>query len=220
MIDTLSFWREWLPLLLEGLKVSVEVAFASIPIGIFLGLVFALGIQSKSKPLQALTVFVVELGRGTPVLILLQFAYFGLPSAGLALSSYAAAVAALAASTGAYTSEIIRAGLEAVPYGQKEAAIAIGLSRRDQLRDIILPQGLRIAVPPLLGFSILVFQGTSLGFAIALPELISRAYFVGSNTFHYMPIFVLAGLLFAAICVPATLLVSRLEKRLSRYTAS
>jgi polar amino acid transport system permease protein len=125
---------------------------------------------------------------------------------------------ALGWSAGAYTSEIIRAGLDAVPFGQKEAAAAIGLSGLDALRYVILPQGLRVSVPPLFSFSILMLQASSLCFAIALPELVSQAYVVGSNTFRYMSIFVLAGLLYAAICIPATIAVSALERRLGRHT--
>ena len=87
----------------------------------------------------------------------------------------ASAIAALAWNTAAYTSEIIRAGLDAVPQGQQEATSALGMSRGDALRFVIIPQGLRVAIPALLGFSILVFQGTSLCFTIALQEIISRA---------------------------------------------
>jgi polar amino acid transport system permease protein len=219
MNDILDFWGEWFPTLIDGLKISVEVTAACLALGIPLGLVLALGMQSKSTPWRTLALVIVEIGRGAPALILLQFAYFGLPNAGLALSSFASATLALAWTTGAYTSEIIRAGLEAVPHGQKEAAAAIGLSRLDQLRFVILPQGLRVSVPPLFGFSILMLQASSLCFAIALPELVSQAYVIGSNTFRYMSILVLAGLLYAAICIPATIAVSALERRLGRHAA-
>jgi polar amino acid transport system permease protein len=219
MSDLFDFWLEWLPSLLDGLKLSVEVTAACLVLGIPLGLLLALGVQSKDRIVRAIALVVVEIGRGAPALILLQFAYFGLPNAGLALSSFAAATAALAWTTGAYASEIIRAGLDAVPYGQKEAAAAIGLSGLDALRYVILPQGLRVSVPPLFGFSILMLQASSLCFAIALPELVSQAYVIGSNTFRYMSILVLAGLLYAIICIPATIAVSALERRLGRHEA-
>ncbi|WP_237478847.1 amino acid ABC transporter permease [Lichenibacterium dinghuense] len=219
MIGLLSFWAEWLPSLLDGLKVSVEVTSVGLLFGVPLGLLLALGVQARSPLPHWLALGVVEVGRGAPVLILLQFAYFGLPSAGLSLSSFTAASFAFAWCTGAYTSEIIRAGLEAVPHGQKEAAAAIGFTRLDELRFVILPQGLRVALPALLGFAILMLQASSLCFAIALPELVSQAYAIGSTTFAYMPILVLAGLLYAAICIPATLLVAGLERRLGRHAA-
>ena len=217
--DLFDFWGEWFPTLLDGFIVSLEVTAACLVIGLPLGLLLALGVQSKSAPLRWLALAVVEIGRGTPALILLQFAYFGLPPVGLSLSSFMAAALALGWCTGAYTSEIIRAGLEAVPAGQREAAIATGLNGTDALRYVILPQGLRVAIPALLGFSIIMFQATSLCFTIALPEVVSQAYIVGSNTFRYLPIFLLAALMFAAVCIPATILVSGFERRLGRHAA-
>jgi polar amino acid transport system permease protein len=218
MTDLLDFWWEWLPNLLSGLQISLTVTAVCLVLGIPLGLVLAFGVQSRKAVVRSATLVIVEIGRGTPALILLQFAYFGLPNAGLALSSFASASLALAWCTGAYTSEIIRAGLESVPHGQKEAAAAIGLTRLDALRYVVLPQGLRVAVPPLFGFSILMLQASSLCFAIALPELVSQAYVIGSNTFRYMAILILAGLLYAIICIPATMAVAALERRLGQHT--
>jgi polar amino acid transport system permease protein len=219
VIDLLDFWATWFPDLLGGFVISLEVTAACLVLGIPLGLVLALAIQSPTAVLRWTALVIVEIGRGTPALILLQFAYFGLPSVGMTLTSFTAASLALAWCTGAYTSEIIRAGLQAVPAGQQEAAQAIGLSRLDALRYVILPQGLRVAVPALLGFSIIMLQASSLCFTIALPEIVSQAYIVGSNTFHYLPIFLLAALMFAAVCIPATILVSLLERRLGRHAA-
>ena len=219
MSDILDFWSDWFADMLAGFVISLEVTAACLVIGIPLGLLLALGVQSRSAASRWVSLAVVEIGRGTPALILLQFAYFGFPSVGLTLSSFTAATGALAWCTGAYTSEIIRAGLEAVPAGQTEAAMVIGLTRIDALRYVILPQGLRVAVPALLGFSIIMLQASSLCFTIALPEIVSQAYIVGSNTFRYLPIFILAALMFAAVCIPATILVSRLERRLGRHAA-
>ena len=218
MNSLLGFWSEWLPTLLNGLAISLKVTGASLLFGIPMGLLMALCRQSKVMPLRLFSVALIEFGRGAPALIILQFVYFGLPNAGLSLSSFGAATVALAWNTGAYTSEIIRAGLEAVPHGQREAAAAIGLTRIDSLRYVILPQSLRISLPALLGFSIAVLQTSSLCFSIALPELVSQAYVVGSNTFEYMPILVLAALLYAAICLPATVFVSALERHLDRHS--
>jgi polar amino acid transport system permease protein len=219
MSEVFDFWAEWFPDLMGGFVISLEVTALCLLIGIPFGLLLALGVQAKSAPLRWVSLVVVEIGRGTPALILLQFAYFGLPSAGVTLPSFVAATLALAWCTGAYTSEIIRAGLQAVPAGQHEAAVVIGLNRLDALRYVILPQGLRVAVPALLGFSIIMLQASSLCFTIALPEIVSQAYIVGSNTFEYLPIFLLAALMFAAVCIPATILVSMLERRLGRHAA-
>jgi polar amino acid transport system permease protein len=218
MSGLLDFWLDSLPQLLEGLFVSLKVTGAALGIGIPMGLLLALGVQSKVRLIYLLSLSVVEIGRGAPALVVLQFAYFGLPATGLTLSSFAAAVFALAWNTGAYTSEIIRAGLESVPYGEKEAAAAMGMVPRDTLRFIVIPQGLRVAAPALLGFAALILQASSLCFAIALPELTSNAYMIGTNTFRYMEILSLAGILYAAICIPATVAVGVLEHRLGKHT--
>lgn len=219
MNDILAFWAENLPQLLHGLRISLQVTALALLIGVPLGLLAALSVQAKSLAARAVALFLVEIGRGAPALILLQFAYFGLPSAGLSLGSMTAAVLALGWTTAAYTSEIIRAGLQAVPHGQQDAIDAMGMSRIDGLRFVVVPQALRIAAPALLGFAILMLQASSLCFTIALPELLSEAYIIGTNTFRYMPILALAAILYGMICVPATIIVSRLERSLSRHSA-
>jgi polar amino acid transport system permease protein len=217
MTDVFRLWADSLPTLLRGLWLSLQVTGASLVLGIPLGLLLALSVQSRRRAVSMSALLVVEVGRGAPLLVLLQFVYFGLPTAGLTLSAFASATVAFAWCTGAYTSEIIRGGLEAVPHGQKEAAEALGFIRSDALRYVILPQGLRVSIPALLGFSILMLQASSLCFAIALPELLSKAYQIGSSTFRYMPLLVLAAALYAAICIPATLVVGVLERRMGRH---
>lgn len=217
MTGILNDWVEWFPRLWDGYLISLQVAALSLIIGIPLGLIWAIGGQAKVRSIRWFCVILVELGRGGPVLILLQFLYFGLPTSGLTLSSLSASVAALAWSTGAYTSEIIRAGLNAVAVGQREASQTLGLSRADTLRIIVIPQGLRIALPPLLGFALLILQATSLCFTIALPELISAANDIGSETFQYMSILSLTGLMYALICIPASLAVNYLERHLGKH---
>ncbi|MBO9126241.1 MULTISPECIES: amino acid ABC transporter permease [Rhizobium/Agrobacterium group] len=217
MFPTYDEISTWLPHLLGGLSISLQVTALSLLIGIPFGLVLALGVLARNRALKGLSLFLVEIGRGAPALVLLQFIYFGLPTTGVTLGSYAAAVIALAWNTGAYTSEIIRASLQSVAHGQREAAVALGLNRLDELRYVLLPQGLRVALPALLGFSILIFQGTSLCFTIALPELVSRAYEIGSTTFRYFPALLSAGALYACISIPAALFVSHVEKRAGLY---
>lgn len=214
VLDTI--WQNsgnWLPNMLAGLRISVMVTLASLALGLPLGFLLSLAVMSKARLPRLIGLAVVEVGRGAPSLVLLLLAYFGLPNAGLTLTAFGASVVALSWTTGAYTSEIIRAGLQSVPQGQREASLAIGLSRIDMMRFIIVPQGLRIAIPALLGFAILIFQTTSLCFAIALPELTSRAYAIGSNTFQYLPALTLAGLLYLVVCVPATVIVHWVEAR-------
>lgn len=216
-MNILTDWPAYLPGLLAGLGVSVQVALLSLLIGIPGGLLLAIGASSKTKLVRILIIGIVEIGRGTPALVVLQIFYFGLPASGLTLSSMGASVVALAATTAAYTSEILRGGLQAVPQGEVEAAGALGMSRRDTLRFIVIPQGFRVAIPSLIGFAILIFQATSLAYTVALPELLSQAYSIGSTTFNYLSVLVLAGLMYAAITIPASWLTSRAEKRLARH---
>ena len=216
-MSLLNDWIQYYPALLSGLWVSVRVAALSLLIGMPCGLLLALGASSKRRPLRIVTIALVEIGRGTPALVVLQLIYFGLPTVRVTLSSFIAAALALALTTAAYTSEILRGGLQAVPAGEVEAASALGMSQRDTLRFIVIPQGVRVAIPPLMGFAILIFQATSLAFTIALPELLSQAYSTGSATFRYMNILALAGLLYAAVTIPASWLSERAEKRLGRH---
>lgn len=216
-MNILTDWPSFLPGLLAGLGVSIQVALLSLLIGIPGGLMLAIGAGSKKKLVRTLIIGIVEIGRGTPALVVLQIFYFGLPASGLTLSSMGASVVALAATTAAYTSEILRGGLQAVPQGEVEAAGALGMSRRDTLRFIVIPQGFRVAIPSLIGFAILIFQATSLAYTVALPELLSQAYSIGSTTFNYVSVLVLAGLMYAAITIPASWLTCRAEKRLARH---
>ena len=213
----LSDWSGWLPRLLDGLLVSLQVTGLSLALGFSAGMVFALLSSSRSRIVRWPSVLLVEVGRGMPALVMLQLVYFGLPGVGITLETFPATVLALTLTTAAYTSEIIRAGLRAIPAGELEAADALGLSRADVARFVVIPQGLRIALPTLMGFAILVFQISALAFSLGLPELLSQAYSIGAATFRYFDILLLAGLLYLAITIPASWLVGRLERRLARH---
>ncbi|MGY1829134.1 amino acid ABC transporter permease [Geodermatophilus sp. SYSU D01180] len=217
MTGLLSSWGEWLPRLLEGLLTSLQLTVVSLLIGVPLGLVLALLSSARSRGVRWSAIGLVEIGRGTPALVMLQFVYYGLPSAGLSLTAFVSAIAALSLTTAGYTSEILRGGLQAVPAGETEAAGALGLSRRDTLRYVIVPQGVRIALPSLMGFAILIFQATSLTFTISVVELLSQAYSIGAATFRYLDVLVLAGLLYLAVTIPAGWLTNGTERRLSRH---
>jgi polar amino acid transport system permease protein len=208
-----SDWPEYFTDLLPGLWMSIRLTAASLAVGMPLGLVFALLVSSSNRPLRWTTVVLVELGRGAPALILLYLVYFGMPDVGLTLSGFLATTVALGYATGAYTSEIFRAGLLAVPSGQHEAATALGLPHNKHLRYVVLPQALRIVVPPLIGFGIIVFQGTSLAFAISVPELLSRAYNIATVTFQYMSVLVLAGLMYAAVSLVMSIFMGSRGRR-------
>ena len=218
-MNFLAEWGDVAPAFLRGLLTSLEVTLASLAVGIPGGLVLAIGVMSPRRAMNVPVLLIVEIGRGMPALLVLELVYFGLPNEGLTLNSFAATVVALGFNTAAYTSEHIRGGLASVPHGELEAAMALNLSRRDTLVHILIPEGMRVAIPPVLGVSIMIFQATSLAFSIGLPELMNQASSAAAVTLHYMSLFVFAGLLYAVITIPASHLTSLLEKRFSRHLA-
>ncbi|NKX55423.1 amino acid ABC transporter permease [Arthrobacter mobilis] len=217
MTEMLNMVGQWMPRLLDGLWLSLQVTGVSLVLGIAGGLALAVLALSRKRPVRILSTVVTEIGRGTPALVMLQFVYFGLPQTGIMLEGFAAAATALTLTTAAYTSEIIRAGLKSVPQGELEASSALGISRRDSLRFIIIPQGMRIAIPSLLGFSILMFQVSSLAFTIGLPELLSQAYSIGASNFRYLEVLTVAGLLYLAVTIPAGWFTRRVERKMSQH---
>jgi polar amino acid transport system permease protein len=218
-MNFISDWAAWFPTLAAGLTLSLQITAIILVAGLPVGLLLALLASNRLPVVRILSIALVEIGRGAPTLVILQLFYFGLPSAGMTLSSFSAACFALALTTAAYTSEILRAGLLAVPAGETEACQTLGVSPLDTLRFVVLPQGLRIALPALMGFAIIIFQATSLCFTIAVPELLSQAYSIGSSTFNYLSVLALAGLMYAVITIPASWLVGRMEKKMSHHLA-
>lgn len=204
---------EWLPLLADAFQINLQVAALTLLFGLPGGLLFALGLRSNNKWLSKCSLVIVELGRGAPALVLIQFVYFGLPQVNITMESFLAATVALAFSCACYTSEIIRSGLDAVPAGQKEAAQALNMSSVDEMRFIILPQALRISTPALMGFAIIVLQSTTLCFTIALPEIVAQAYEIGSMSFRYFPVLLLTAIFFVVVCVPASIAVGWMESK-------
>ncbi|MCW2500317.1 MAG: amino acid transporter [Frankiales bacterium] len=206
-MSLLQEWQNFLPDFLPGLWVTVKLTVSSLCVGLPLGVLLATGTTARGRAVRWVALTLVELGRGAPGLIVLYLVYYGLPQVGLTLENFLAATVALGISTGAYTSEIIRAGLNAVPRGQREAARALGLSPFKELRLVVLPQALRIVIPPLVGFAIVLYQGTSLAFAISTPELLSRAYNAASISFQYTAALTLAGVMYAVLSLTAVALL-------------
>lgn len=207
---------EYLPRLLQGLGVSLQLTVISVIAGYLLGLAFALGVSSRSPWLRWPTLVVVEIGRGIPALVVLYIVYYGLPAIGLLFDNFWAAAIGLTFTVAAYSSEMIRGGIQSVAKGQSEAAAALGLQRSAAFGRIILPQGLRSAIPALMGLAIQSFQGTSLAYSISVNELMSQAYQTSSITFQYLSVYALTGAIYIVIAVPATWLSVYVEHRLAR----
>lgn len=201
-------WPEFFPQFLPGLLVTLQLTLAAITFGLIGGIVLAVLASAPNRLIRWVVVAVIELARGTPGLLVLYIVYFGLPQFDIALQSMPAAVIALSFTTSGYASEIIRAGMRAVDTGQKEAAQALAMTPSQEMRLIVLPQALRKVIPPLIGLAILVYQGTSLAYAIAVPELLSRAYNIATITYQFASALVLAGVMYAVISLTITLLVN------------
>ncbi|MFV0434889.1 MAG: amino acid ABC transporter permease [Leucobacter sp.] len=203
----------WMPQLLSGLGVTLAVTGLSLLFGLPLGVILAFGMLNKTKAVSWICIGIVEFGRGVPLLVLLYLLYFGLPGVGVVWTSFVTAVVAISFSTGAYTSEIFRAGILSVPRGHIEAAHALGLTSKDETRFVVLPQAVRAVIGPIVSYSIIIFQATSLGYAISLPELLNQAYQIGSVTLQYLLVFTVAGLIYAAVSIIVSRLVHVIEHR-------
>jgi polar amino acid transport system permease protein len=219
LASVFSGWGEDFPQLLSGLGIALELTGVSLLLGFPGGLLTALLVGSRSRLARLLGLVIVEVGRGLPLLVLLYVVYQGLPQINVSLSNFASAVVAFAWSTAAYSSEMFRASLNALPKGQREAAQASGMGQLDTFRFVLLPQALRIAIPPLLNLAVQIFQATSLAYVITVPEIMQHAYFLGTVSFLYLNVFLLAGLLYAAVTLPSSALIALLERRLSRHTS-
>lgn len=216
-MDMITQWFEWLPQLMPGLRVSMALTGLCLLLGMPLGLLLALAVESPVPPLRWIALALIEVGRGAPALVLLYLLYFGLPQASITFQAFTTAVISLAWTTGAYASELFRAGLASVPQGQREAAMTSGLNGWTGFRHIIFPQAVRISTPPLASLAVTIFQTSSLAFVIAVPELMSKAYSLGAVTFQYLSVFALTALLYSVITLVALGFVRLLERRLSRH---
>ena len=178
LVTTFFNWpvlRDALPLLLEGLSITVLLGAVSIVAGSVSGLLMALLRIYGWPPLRALARIYIDVFRSIPLLVLLVLVYYALPFVGVRLSSFASATLALSMVSCAYTAEIFRAGIEALPKGQFEAAAAIGLNFFDTMRDVVLPQALRIVTPPFTSNCINVLKDTALASVVAMPDLLKQA---------------------------------------------
>jgi aspartate/glutamate/glutamine transport system permease protein len=209
--------RNNLPLFLDGLRVTVELAILAALLALSLGVVFAVLRSVPVRPLRALGTAYVEFFRNTPLLVQTFFAYFGLGAAGIRLPAFVAAFLALGVYTGAFVTEAIRAGILAVDRGQIDAARSLGFSYGQTMRFVVLPQAIAITVPPLGNLAIAMTKNTSLASSIAVADLLYNANLVNSRTFATYEVFAFVGLCYLALTLPMGAVVGRLERSLTRY---
>ena len=210
--------RATLPLLLRSAAMTILLSFASFPLAILIGLAVAVGRLHGPAWLRPPLALYVEVLRGTPLMLQLYALFFLLPKVGLALPALAAAIAGLAMNYSAYESEIYRAGLKAVPAGQFEAALALGMSKWQVLRHVVVPQAVRIVMPPVTSDFIALFKDTSVCSAITVIELTKRYSVLALSTGRIVELAMATALLYLAMSWPLSLLSRWFERRLERRT--
>jgi polar amino acid transport system substrate-binding protein len=200
--------------LLQAAGVTVILSVLSFPLAIGAGLLIALGRLYGPRWLRPLLVSYVEFLRGTPLMLQLYFIFFFLPEIGIVVPAFWTAICGLAMNYSAYESEIYRAGLQAIPRGQMEAALSLGMSRRLALRRIVVPQAARIVIPPVVNDFIALFKDTSVCSVVTLVELTKRFSVLSQSTQATAELMIMTALLYMLMSTPLTLLSRRLERRL------
>ncbi|MGZ3421799.1 MAG: ABC transporter permease subunit [Polyangiales bacterium] len=214
--ETAKAWTpaRYLPLLLRGALLTVQISVISMALAILLGLPIATARLFGPKPVRALAALYVEFFRGIPVLLLLFFLYYGLPTLGLKLGAMQAAILGFGLNYAAYEAEIYRAGLAAIPQGQWEAAASLGMGRTLTFRRIILPQTFRVVLPPMTNDFVALFKDTSLVSVIAVVELTKQYQILAKSSMKYLELGLVTALLYLVISVPLGFLSRALEARL------
>lgn len=206
-----------LPLLLSGLSTTILLGIVSILLGLAGGLALALMRLYGGRPLRLPAVAFIDVFRAIPLLVLLVVVYYALPFLGLRLSPFAAAATSLSLVASAYSAEIFRAGIEAVPKGQFEAARALGLKPWIVMARVVLPQAVRIVVPPLTSNSINVLKDTALASVVAMPDLLKQATQAQALSANPTPLIAAAGI-YLLMLLPLVRLVGLLEARWAAQT--
>lgn len=215
-MDLLDLWESIRPELMDAALATLQLALGALTLGLVLGLVLALAKLGSHRGLARAAEIYIEIFRGTPALIQLFIIYFGLTSIGITFSSFQAAVIGLGLNAAAYLAEIYRAGIEAVPRGQVEAAQAIGMVRPQVLAWIVLPQALRVVLAPIGNVAISLLKDTSVASLIAAPDLMLRAQDLSSQYFMPLEIYLIVGAIYFALCFPLSLLVRMVERAQER----
>lgn len=208
---------ESLPYVLEGIWYTLLISVASMGIGLVIGFFLALARTSKFKILEWPARLYISFMRGVPILVILFLLYFALPVIGIEFSALQAALIGFTINCAAYIAEVFRSSLSSVDKGQWESSTALGLSYWQTMRRIILPQSVRIAVPPLSNVFLDLIKASSLAAMITVPEIFQKARIVGAREYDLLTLLILVALIYWAICSVMTLLQNYLEKRYADY---
>ncbi|MFJ6413620.1 amino acid ABC transporter permease [Terribacillus saccharophilus] len=208
---------ENLPFILEGLPMTIAVAFAGMAMGLLLGFFLAIGRSSRFFLLRWPARFYISFMRGTPILVFLFILYQGLPVVQIRLDAFTCAVLAFGLNSAAYIAEVNRGALNSIAYGQWESSYALGLNYWQTLTRVIVPQAARVAMPPLTNVFLDLVKATSLAAVITVPEMFQKAQIVAGRTFDSMTMYITVALVYWPLCIIISYFQERLEKRFSRY---
>src|SRR5690606_3653828 len=201
------------PILLQGAKLTILVTLGSLLLSTVLGLVWALMRVSGIKPLAKFSAGMINVLRGIPIIVLLFYIYFVMPDMGIAMTAVQAAIIGLGIAYSAYQAENFRAGIEAIDRGQIEAAMAMGMSWSMTMRRVVLPQAVKIVLPPYGNIMIMMLKDSSQASTITVAELALQGKLIAVSTFKNATVFSLVALMYLVMCVPLILLVRHLAKR-------
>ena len=207
---------EFLPILMNGVALTIIVTLGSLLLSTLLGLVWALMRVSGIGLLAWLSAAIINVIRGIPIIVLLFYLYFVMPDLGITLSALQAAIIGLGVAYSAYQAENFRAGIEAIDRGQIEAAQAIGMGWWLTMRRVVLPQAVRIVLPPYGNTMIMMLKDSSQASTITVAELALQGKLIASSTFKNTSVFTLVALMYLTMSVPLILLVRHFEKRAGR----
>jgi polar amino acid transport system permease protein len=205
----------WLPKLAAGLQVTLAVTAASVAVGIVLGILLALGRVYGPRPVRWLCGAYIQFFRGTPLLVQLSIVYFGLPTWGITLSEFVSAILALGLNTAAYQAEYFRGAIQAVSAGQILAARSVGMSLSRTIVHVVLPQALRLVIPPWSNELILMLKYSSIVFSITMLDLMGAARRIAAREFRYFEVFLVAAMFYLALVLIVSGLLRLLERRLA-----
>ena len=203
-------------LMLEGTEITLEIFFVTLILSLPIGMLAALGRLSSLKTISRIVEFYIWIMRGTPLMLQLLFVYFALPMIGIRLPDIAAALLAFTLNYAAYFAEIFRAGIQAVPKGQYEAAKTLGMSYPQTMRRIILPQVIRIVLPPVSNETINLVKDTSLVYILAMNDLLRVARTIVQREFDMTP-FLFAAIFYLAMTFVLTWGFKKLEAYYGKY---
>ncbi|MFL9866573.1 amino acid ABC transporter permease [Paraburkholderia fungorum] len=205
---------EFLPILLKGAIVTIEITFCSFILSTLLGLALALMRVSQNRVVSNAAATFINVIRGLPIIVQLFYIYFVLPDLGVQLSAFQAGFIGLGVAYSVYQAENFRAGIQAIDHGQIEAAQSIGMRGAMIMRRVVLPQAFRIALPPYGNTLVMMLKDSSLASTITVAEMTRAGQLIASSTFQNMTVFTLVALLYLALSLPLVYGLRRIERRL------